>query len=43
MTAAWMMNLFNLGAVVGSLVLIWFVSWVFVARPESMWEARKDD
>lgn len=43
MTAAWMMNLFNLGAVVGSLFLIWLVSWVFMARPESMWDEGGED
>lgn len=32
---------FNLGAVVGSLFMIWFVTWVFMARPESMWEEEK--
>ena len=43
MTAWFMMNLFNLGAVVGSLFIIWFASWVFMARPESMWEEDNDD
>ena len=37
------MTWFNLGAVIGSLLIIWFVTWVFMARPESMWEVRKDD
>lgn len=43
MTAAWMMNFFNIGATIGSLFIIWFVTWTFMARPESMWEDEKED
>lgn len=37
------MTWFNLCAVVGSLFIIWFVTWVFMARPESMWDEGGED
>ena len=37
------MTWFNLGAVVGSLLIIWIVTWTFLAKPESMWEGDNDD
>lgn len=43
MTAWFMMNLFNLGAVVGSLFIIWFVTWTFLAKSESMWDEGGED
>ena len=36
------MTWFNLGAVIGSLLIIWFVTWTFLAKPESMWEEEEN-
>ena len=37
------MGLFNLGAVIGSLVLIWFITWVFMTKPDCMWDYEEEE
>ena len=43
MDAIWMMDFFNMMVTTGSLFIIWFVTWVFMAKPDSMWEDEKED